>query len=472
MKRLIRDFGRTLLIALLIACAAAIAGLGATVHVFTLQQTEVVDDSSLTLAVRHVYDYAANGVFLRESTVLNVLNEHPSVKVPALTKAYWCIDASVTPVYSENVEGTYYNWSRDDELARTVLTVTCTEDLGKDPYADVWYAMVKVDEVHLPLPYDIPEEIKIVGYTRSVANKQEPLVPGESYLLCGWYSDYVETTDYAASYAGGQFKQVYRKDRSQPPKLYLTGWNNSIKWMKYISTPDDTAWLEEAVGIGDRLNRSLRLDCINDLNRLRWFTNGQAMIIEGRSFTEEEMETGAKVCLISQELAQSNGLTIGDTISMTAYAATIDIQVDPIPDHLDMMYQTVDVRTAEGSRETFEIIGIYSAPLYTNTNDEFVPNTVIAPYNSMELDPGRGTILPIQTQNFIIHNGQGDVFLQAVRDAGYPDGLYTIEETKKEGARVLVRLTLARWIYYYLFIYFSNHARRKLRHWWSAHFHR
>lgn len=432
MKRLIRDSGRTILIALLIACAAAIAGLGATVHIFTRQQTKAVDDSAITLAVRHLY--SGNG-FVRDSAILENLNQHPSVKVPALVKAYWGIDASVTPVYSENVEGTYYNWSRDDELSRTVLTVTCTEDLGPDPYADVWYAMVKVEEVHLPLPYDIPEEIKVVGYSRGVANKQEPLVPGETYLLCGRFEDYFESTDYAASYANGQFKQVYKKDRSQPAKLYLTDWNDMVKWMKYISDPQDTAWRDEAVQIGDKLNRSLRLDCINDLNRLRWFTNGNAIIVEGRTFTEDEQASGAKVCIISQELAKANGLQVGDTISMTAYAAMVSVMKDHAQDHLDMLYETLDIRTAQGEQVTFEIVGIYTAPLYTNTIDEFVPNTVIAPYNSMQLDPGRGSVLPIQTQNLILHNGQGEAFLQAVRDAGCPEDLYTIEETTYDAVK-------------------------------------
>ena len=100
-----------------------------------------------------------------------------------------------------------------------------------------------------------------------------------------------------------------------------------------------------------------------------------------------------------------------------------------------MMYETLDVRTAQGEPVTFEIVGIYSAPLYTNTIDEFVPNTVIAPYNSMQLDSGRRTVLPIQTQNLILHNGQGDAFLQAVRDAGYPEGLYTIEETTYDAVK-------------------------------------
>ena len=52
MKRLIRDSGRTLLMLLLIACAAAIAGLGATVHIFTLQQTNTVAEEIPLLASR------------------------------------------------------------------------------------------------------------------------------------------------------------------------------------------------------------------------------------------------------------------------------------------------------------------------------------------------------------------------------------------------------------------------------------
>ena len=437
MKRLIRDFGRTLLITLLIACAAAIAGLGAMVHVFTLQQTKAVDDSAITLAVRHVHYESgdSNSVFLRDAGILETLNKHASVKVPALTRFYIGVDASVTPVYSNAVEGTYYNWSRDDELSRTVMTVTCIEDLGKDPYADVWYAKVRVDEVHLPIPFDIPETLKIAGYTRGTAVKQEPLVPGEQYLLCGRYEDSFYLPDFAASYQNGQFELVYVPDPQNPPTLRLKDWYDQDRWMQYISSLEDTAWLEEAVRVGDITNRSLRLDCINDINRLRWFVNGQAIITEGRSFTQAEQDEGARVCLISQELAKANELSVGDTLSMTVYRTLVSKQPWATRDMLDQSYDTPDIRSSECERVTFEIIGIYTAPIYKNTIDEFVPNTVIAPYNSVTLDCGRGYTLPVQTQNLILHNGQGDAFLQAVRDAGYPDGLYTIEETTYEAVK-------------------------------------
>lgn len=432
MKRLLRDSGRTLLMILLIACAAAIAGLGATVHLFTRQQIRAVDESSITMAVRHVHYPGYGSFYLSNAVVLETLNVHPSVKVPALTNSYWCIDANVMPVYSGQVEGGVYSCSRDDEIAHTVMTVTCTEDLGKDPYSDNWYSMARVNEVHLEVPYDIPETIKIIGISRGTGRKQVPLVPGESYLLCGSFEDAPWDLDLDASFAGGLFDPVYAPAKNGLASLRLAGWQDQRPWMKHISAPDDTEWLNEAVRLGDMMNRSLRLDCINDLNRLRWFTNGKAMIVEGRSFTEDEQAIGAKVCLISQALAQVNGLEVGDTISMTAYAPEMSMMLYAKPDMLDMGYEAVDIRTAQGEQVAFEIVGIYNAPLYKNTIDEFVPNTVIAPYHSMQLDPGRRYCLPVQTQNLILHNGQGEAFLQAVRDAGYPDGLYSIEETNYE----------------------------------------
>ncbi len=57
-------------------------------------------------------------------------------------------------------------------------------------------------------------------------------------------------------------------------------------------------------------------------------------------------------------------------------------------------------------------------------------NTVYAPHGAVSL-PYNDSIrrLPIHTQNIIIHNGQGGAFLQAARDAVYPDSTYTIVET-------------------------------------------
>lgn len=438
-KRLIRDAGRSLLVMLLIACAAAIAGLGATVHVFTLQQTQAVEDSVITMAVRHAGSSTAESYgVLKAVPMLETLNAHQSVKVPALIRAYAAVDASVTPVYSGDVD--VYNWSRDADIARAVMTVNCLEDMGIMEGTTTWCALVQVDAVHVSLPYEIPQVIRVVGRA-SGFHAQEALVPGESYLLCGRYEDYEMELDMSASFIKGYYDPVYKQDKSEPPLLRLTDWNEDIRedhYMKYIASPEDVQWLEEAVRMAEMNNRMLRLNCINDLNRLRWFYNGMATIVEGRSFTQEEIDSGAQVCIISRALADANGLHVGDTITMNANQPMVNRSLWAAEDMLSESYGFVnlhdfpgdDLTDPRGVDVTLEIVGVYSAPLYKNTIDEFTPNTVFAPYDAVQLEYNRLMYrLPVHTQNLILHNGQGEAFLQAVRDAGYPDGLYTVEVT-------------------------------------------
>lgn len=207
-----------MLIALLIACAAAIAGLGATVYIFTRQQTVAVDDSTITMAVRHVGSLST-GVYdvRKDARMLEILNAHESVKVPALVRPFAAIDASVVPVYSGDAG--VYVWSHDREIARTVITATCTEFLG---YSDVssseWNCLVEVDEVHLPLPYAIPDKIRISGTNRG-SQGHEPLIPGKQYLLCGLYTDYPMELDMSASLVTGFYDPVYVQDKSELPCL-------------------------------------------------------------------------------------------------------------------------------------------------------------------------------------------------------------------------------------------------------------
>jgi len=440
MRRLIRDFGRTMLIALLIACAAAIAGLGATVYIFTRQQTVAVDDSTITMAVRHVGSLSTGAYDVRkDARMLEILNAHESVKVPALVRPFAAINASVVPVYSGEVG--LYVWSRDRDIARTVITGTCIEVIDyKDKAASEWYCLVEVDEVHLPIPYVIPDRIRVSGSTTGLQG-HAPLTLGEQYLLCGLFIDYTMELDMSASLVKGYYDPVYMPDKSVPPRLALSYWWDKNDYMKYIASPDDTQWLQDAVHMGDVNNRMLHLNCINDLNRLRWFQNGTANIIAGRSFTQAEQDIGAKVCIISKELADKNGLKVGDHITMNANQASIGMNIwdGRETDLLNEYYEFTnivdlpddDFYDYRGVDVTLEIVGIYSAPLYKNTIDEFTPNTVFAPYNAVEFTFHERILwrLPIHTQNIILYNGQGDAFLQAVRDAGYPDGIYTIEET-------------------------------------------
>ena len=55
------------------------------------------------------------------------------------------------------------------------------------------------------------------------------------------------------------------------------------------------------------------------LEALYSFQNGEAKLVEGRSFTREEAERGEKLVVISEVLAAESGLIVGDTVDLSAY---------------------------------------------------------------------------------------------------------------------------------------------------------
>ncbi len=463
--RLIRDFGRTLLIILLIACAAAIVGLGATVHIFTRQQIRAVDESSITMAVRkwdinrdengqYIYTRDENGNFFWKThgTLLEAVNRFPHVRVPALLKSYAALAKNIAPVPSTYPED-QYNYSRDDEHRYMVLRVTCLEELPPNSVND-WMSLVQVDEV-LAAPdfYDVSDVIRVEGNEEEAFNTP-PLVPGESYILSGKYLDYPRTLDFDASFARGYYAPVYVRDRAEPPCLGLNGWwddfewrmsrapgsiydanedySSEYDWMKYIASPDDQAWIETAVKLANDNNTCIQLFCLNDLERVLWFQNGTAILTAGRSFTQEELDSGAKVCIIHQELAAYNGLSVGDSITVTAYDKAVDGFEMAGYSHY-YAFRFVNSLEEQGEELTYEIIGLYSSPLWDNApkanTQHFLPNAVFAPYDSATLEQAWYYKRPLFLQNVILENGTGDAFLQYVVDSGYANGIYAVEET-------------------------------------------
>ncbi len=58
-----------------------------------------------------------------------------------------------------------------------------------------------------------------------------------------------------------------------------------------------------------------------DLQLLRAFHVGDAVLVEGREIAEHEYESGAKVCLVSQDFAKLNDFQVGDCFQLEFYFA-------------------------------------------------------------------------------------------------------------------------------------------------------
>lgn len=66
-------------------------------------------------------------------------------------------------------------------------------------------------------------------------------------------------------------------------------------------------------------NRSFAVLGVEDLHQLATFALGGSQVGEGREFTAQEVESGAKVCIIHEWVASNAGLEIGDTVTLSFY---------------------------------------------------------------------------------------------------------------------------------------------------------
>ena len=78
------------------------------------------------------------------------------------------------------------------------------------------------------------------------------------------------------------------------------------QWLKYLEYADIN-------------NHAFPIIGVDKLGYIGNFAQGTARIVEGRDFTREELENGAKVCIMAQSLAAANRLSVGDTICPQYY---------------------------------------------------------------------------------------------------------------------------------------------------------
>ncbi len=122
------------------------------------------------------------------------------------------------------------------------------------------------------------------------------------------------------------------------------------------------------------------------------FVKNEAVITEGRTFTQKEYETGAKVLILDEGVAKNAGLSVGDTVTLTQFQAAVggpegnwSVQND--------MYATFDQSNnpilgtnvfyhglPDGEAETFTIVGLYRIENeWKEAICSFTPNTVFMP---------------------------------------------------------------------------------------------
>ena len=176
---------------------------------------------------------------------------------------------------------------------------------------------------------------------------------------------------------------------------------------------------------------------VEKLDYIADFARGLARVTQGRDFTQEELESGARVCIISEQTAQMNGLQVGDTIEPQFYNYDYNV---PYQTYVSDGSNTVlpnayyyNANTAfDGDPVAYTVIGLYRQDDAWGDATEniyaFTPNTIFVPESSVTSDMDYGTQGVFRT--VILKNGCIEAFDAIISDNDF-EPMHGLEELRE-----------------------------------------
>lgn len=212
----------------------------------------------------------------------------------------------------------------------------------------------------------------------------------------------------------------------------------------FLASEEGALWAEALHNV-EVNNHAFAFLGIDNLGYIENFDRGEAQIVHGRDFTAEELEADAKVCVISKQLAEANGLTVGDTIAPQFYDPDMGLKYQLsmsnnrfLPKPLYYFANTTQLQEAQ----IYTIVGIYeqndpTPSLFDGFGEMvnpygFTSNTIFAPKGSIEAAMYNGKSWMHKT--VVIYNGSLEEFQLAAIEAGlgeefqYTDNGYSAVE--------------------------------------------
>lgn len=163
---------------------------------------------------------------------------------------------------------------------------------------------------------------------------------------------------------------------------------------EFLQSEEGKPW-RELIAAADRNHHSVKVLATDSVESLAPFCVRQDQLLEGRYYTPEEAQAGARVCLVSAKWAEKNGVKVGETIPISIYAPQYDVsqfiahsnQPGLHPPKTDEAYMDCFPSYPEddtGSGGDYEIIGIYTCPPPEYGSLRFDPDTVILPKSTVK----------------------------------------------------------------------------------------
>lgn len=198
-------------------------------------------------------------------------------------------------------------------------------------------------------------------------------------------------------------------------------------WEDFIASDEGALWRETWIPMCQTNYASANVILTNNIYSMLSFNDGSATIMDGRSISEEEFESGANVCLVSSAYAQKNGLSLGDTLEMELYSCDTAVAHSLVQSGFSLgsenlfIFEPLKVENKLDIQKSYTIVGIYSAPEFPVSKYTFDANTIFVPKasvpNSQEFEEPGNNLL----NSIVLENGMQEAFLDSMAKQGYED---------------------------------------------------
>ena len=336
-----------------------------------------------------------------------------------------------------------------------VFAIRCDEILASKVYSGIssvqsyYYNFTVEQTLAMHEDFTPPERIVMDTSHYNADTMTSALEIGKNYLIWGYYEDLGEgVAELTTALHILDDGRVIKKDWAEHGYSYLYFPNPEYPTHRlpfcaaYDGSPeeyiarDTTGMWKTLLEIIRISHASVQILSADHPYALGPFVDDHAMLSEGYFFTEEQLESGAHVALISDILAEKNGLCVGDTLNLHFYQSEYsDDERNGYMNGIDMMMpiqlwgeskledpayrqeKSVSRAPVAEQDDVYTIVGIYNTDGWINRAEYLHPNTVIIPQAS--LTAAYTWDLPRFDRTFILPNGGVDAFEAELEEAGF-----------------------------------------------------
>lgn len=246
-----------------------------------------------------------------------------------------------------------------------------------------------------------------------------PVYSGAVYIMDLGKVEYEDGMFYCRDEAVGSRFPALETIEGDPADFFET--TPHEVWREYLD-----AWRHQ--------NTSLPVIGTDNLESMFCFIHGDAIISDGRSFTREEYDSGARSIIVSDIIARRGGVSVGDSIRLSQFVCPDAVYVSAqYPSLNNPCVGPMHMYDSFGEEEEFTVVGIYHlSALWSRGTYAVDPNTVFIP-RSAQIPGGFGEIGGTEDIYGIylsieLKNGSVDDFQLRLAGTKYAGQFYTFDQ--------------------------------------------